>query len=131
MLWVQVSSAPKLRAACFQVLFTSIYHLKGQAIVPFAADLLNLSIGTIGGRYSIEVIIFSLFMNLQIPCLNYKIFNVTLTKQLHSWYFDLQCLNSSSNAFIYCRAPLLVERAPIQILFLFPDQKIFVLLLFC
>ncbi|KAG0590274.1 hypothetical protein KC19_1G086500 [Ceratodon purpureus] len=52
--FIQVGSAPKLRAACFQVLFTSIYHLKGLAIVPFAVDLLNLSISTIGGRYSTE-----------------------------------------------------------------------------
>jgi hypothetical protein len=62
-----MSSAPKLRAACFQVLFTSIYHLKGLAIVPFAADLLNLSISTIGGRYSTEVI-FIRFINPLAPC---------------------------------------------------------------
>jgi len=54
MSFIQVSSGPNLRAACFQVLFTSIYHLKGQAIVPFAADLLNLAISTIGGRYTTE-----------------------------------------------------------------------------
>ncbi|XP_024393430.1 uncharacterized protein [Physcomitrium patens] len=52
--FIQTSSASKLRGACFQVLFTSVYHLKGLAIVPFAADLLNLSISTIGGRFSIE-----------------------------------------------------------------------------
>jgi hypothetical protein len=34
---------PDIRAACIQVLFSAVYHLKS-AVLPYSSDLLNLSL---------------------------------------------------------------------------------------
>ena len=40
---VQFISAPEVRAACIQVLFSAMYHLKS-TLLPFASDLLKLAL---------------------------------------------------------------------------------------
>jgi hypothetical protein len=52
--YFQVGTETQIRSACLQVLFTAVYHLKGLAILPFANDLLSLSVATIQGYHPPE-----------------------------------------------------------------------------
>jgi hypothetical protein len=47
--FVQGSDESQMRAACLQVIFTAVYHLKS-SILPYANDLLNLSIGALRSK---------------------------------------------------------------------------------
>lgn len=40
---LQVIMQPEIRAACIQVLFSAVYHLKS-AVLPYSLDLLKLSL---------------------------------------------------------------------------------------
>ncbi|CAM6037629.1 unnamed protein product [Sphagnum compactum] len=52
--YLEVGTETQIRGACLQVLFTAVYHLKGPAILPFANDLLSLSVATIQGYHPPE-----------------------------------------------------------------------------
>jgi ABC-type cobalamin transport system permease subunit len=52
--YLEVGTETQIRGACLQVLFTAVYHLKGPAILPFANDLLSLSVTTIQGYHPPE-----------------------------------------------------------------------------
>jgi hypothetical protein len=65
--YFQVGTETQIKGACLQVLFTAVYHLKGPAILPFANDLLSLSVATIQGYHSPEVTNFTM-AQLDIDC---------------------------------------------------------------
>jgi hypothetical protein len=65
--YFQVGTETQIRSACLQVLFTAVYHLKGLAILPFANDLLSLSVATIQGYHPPEVTNFTM-TQLDIDC---------------------------------------------------------------
>jgi hypothetical protein len=52
---MQGSDESQMRAACLQVIFTAVYHLKS-SILPYANDLLNLSIGALRSKGLAEVL---------------------------------------------------------------------------
>uniref|UniRef100_A0A2P2L6D2 Uncharacterized protein n=1 Tax=Rhizophora mucronata TaxID=61149 RepID=A0A2P2L6D2_RHIMU len=44
---MQVIMQPEIRAACVQVMFSAVFHLKS-AVSPYSSDLLKLSIRFLG-----------------------------------------------------------------------------------
>ncbi|KAG6556390.1 hypothetical protein Mapa_002333 [Marchantia paleacea] len=52
--FIQMSSDSKLKAACLQVLFTAVYHLKAYAVMPFASFLMTLSLAAVQSRGPLE-----------------------------------------------------------------------------
>lgn len=51
--FVQASDESQMRAACLQVIFAAVYHLKS-SILPYANDLLNLSVGALRSKGQAE-----------------------------------------------------------------------------
>ncbi|BBN09380.1 hypothetical protein MPTK1_4g19310 [Marchantia polymorpha subsp. ruderalis] len=52
--FIQMSGDSKMKAACLQVLFTAVYHLKAHAVMPFASLLMTISIGAVQCRGLLE-----------------------------------------------------------------------------
>ncbi|KAL2631187.1 hypothetical protein R1flu_015873 [Riccia fluitans] len=52
--FIEVSKDLRLKPACFQVLFTAVYHLKAPAMLPFAPDLMRLSLQALNSRAPFE-----------------------------------------------------------------------------
>ncbi|KAK6244141.1 hypothetical protein QUC31_010550 [Theobroma cacao] len=50
---VEVIMQPEIRAACIQVLFSAVYHLKS-AVLPYSCDLLKLSLKSLGKGSEME-----------------------------------------------------------------------------
>ncbi|KAL3689061.1 hypothetical protein R1sor_015370 [Riccia sorocarpa] len=52
--FIEVTKDLRLKPACFQVLFTAVYNLKVPAMLPFASDLMRLSLQALQGHAPFE-----------------------------------------------------------------------------